>query len=71
MGFCNSKELEELFEASCNGIDKNNVTDLNVIVQNELTRYKNVVTDFFTDKADEIRFIYKSIRENSFRTIEL
>lgn len=66
MGFCNLTELEELFEASCNGIDKNNVSDLNVIVQNELTRYKNVVTNFFTDKADEIRFIYKSIRENAF-----
>lgn len=35
-------------------------------MSNELTRYSEAIKNFFTGKETEIKFIYKSIRENSF-----
>lgn len=57
--------LEEIYAEYSPRIEQADPSNLVTIVETEFTQYKNAVTTFFTDKADEIRSIYKSIRENA------
>lgn len=60
------RELEEIYSKYNADVDNTDIPNLVSLVQVELGKYKGVVEDFFTGKADEIRFIYKSIRDNQF-----
>lgn len=66
MGFCSPEDLEKIYAKYAADVETTDISNLVTLVQVELGKYKDTVTGFFTDKADEIRFIYKSIRENSF-----
>lgn len=59
-------ELEEIYNSNNSKVDACDPSSLVTLVRDEFSQYKNTVASFFTDKANEIRFIYDSIRSNAF-----
>ena len=65
MEYC-SRTLEEIRANGCHLIDEGSYTNIVGAVRKTFAAYKEIVANFFTDKADEIHFIYTSIKENSY-----